>query len=68
MPYKTYLMFGYPATLVLTDTRGEFEIRDAFEGNKPDGFPVMAINWERIQEAVDKRAAEGIVTRTRPVY
>ncbi len=64
----TYLMFGYPATLVLRDDRGEFEIRDAFQSNKPDEFPLMAINWERVQEAVDARAKEGIVARTRPVY
>lgn len=65
MPQRIY---GYPAALVLTDERGEFEVRDAIKFATFTSVP-MAIDHLRVQDAVHMRIIEKRdQANRRPVY
>lgn len=57
-------MFGYPAAVILKDSHGEFQVRDAVV-DAGNGNP--RLDWSRIKQAIRNRQ-EDIGPPRRPVY
>lgn len=64
-------LFGYPATLVLEDSLGEFTVRDGLVyRDASSSLPYIGINMERVADAVTARekATAPRPIQKRPVY
>lgn len=59
-------VFGYPYALILRDSHGEFQVRDAVSDCDGCGTRPM-LNWARIHQAIRNRQ-EDIGPPERPVY
>lgn len=57
-------IFGYEATLVMKDTEGEFEVRDALIADMPPGE--VHVDMTRVSDALTARERE--TTPPRPTY
>lgn len=59
---------GFPVALVLADDRGEYEVRNAFKMEEHPGLGAVAVNIDRVFDAINAREQERPPRQTRPVY